>query len=127
MMAGRNNIEIPVQVTLSAVARQGRGYWIEIYGSKGTLVLGSDNQKDYVHGFGLWFTKLGEQPKAISADPDLAFKKTWTDGRIAPVARLQSWWAESIETGKPMIPGLAEGFTSQEVCDEIRESAHEEE
>ena len=34
-----------------STARQGQGYWMEIYGSEGTLVLGSSNQSDYVHGF----------------------------------------------------------------------------
>ena len=114
---------IPAQITLSAVAREGRGCWIEVYGSKGTLVLGSKNQKDYVHGFGLSLTKAGEQAKAVIPDQDLPFKRTWTDGRVAPVARLQSWWAESIENGEPIIPGLTEGLSSQIVCDRIRESA----
>lgn len=47
---------IPAQVTLSAVSKEGRGFWLEVYGSEGTLILGSDNQKDYVHGFGLWLS-----------------------------------------------------------------------
>ncbi len=117
-----NNQLIPTQISLSAVTKQGRGCWIEIYGSKGTLILGSDNQKDYVHGFGLWLTKSGEKTKSISPDNDLAFSTTWTDGRIAPVARLQSWWAESIRTGNPIVPGLSEGFASQKVVDKARES-----
>ncbi len=118
-----NNFSIPGQISLSAVTRQGRGFWLELYGSNGTLILGSDNQKDYVHGFGLWLTKAGEKTKVIIPDSDLTFPTTWTDGRIAPVARLQSWWAESIKTGQPMIPGLSEGLASQKVCDRVRESA----
>ena len=45
---------LPAQVSLASVTRPGRGYWIEVYGSEGTLVLGSSNQSDYVHGFQLW-------------------------------------------------------------------------
>ncbi len=118
-----NESLIPAQVTLSAVAREGRGCWLEVYGSQGTLLLGSDNQKDYVHGFGLWVSQVGEQLRSISPDKDLAFSTTWSDGRIAPVARLQGLWAESIRTRKPMIPGLAEGWFSQKVCDKAKESS----
>ncbi len=117
-----SDISIPTQITLSAVTRQGRGCWLEVYGSKGTLILGSKNQNDYVHGFELWLTQIGQEPKSINPDKEFKFDKTWSDGRIAPVARVQSWWAESIYSGEPMIPGLAEAFTSQKVCDRIRES-----
>ncbi|WP_269612707.1 Gfo/Idh/MocA family protein [Prochlorococcus marinus] len=116
-----NNL-IPVQVNLSAVTKQSRGFSLEIYGSNGTLVLSSDNQNDYVHGFGLWYSNKGEVLKNIQPDPDLSFSKIWTDGRIAPVARIQSWWAQSIKDGTPIIPGLAEGLASQIVCDKVKES-----
>ncbi|WP_320676689.1 Gfo/Idh/MocA family oxidoreductase [Prochlorococcus sp. MIT 1300] len=124
MIAGTHqNAEIPAQVTLSAVTRQGRGFWLEIYGSDGTLLLGSNNQKDYVHGFSLLHSNPGEPLISISPDSDLAFSRTWSDGRIAPVRRLQDWWGESIQSGIPMIPGLVEGAASQKVCDQILESA----
>ena len=116
-----NNL-IPVQVNLSAVTKQSRGFSLEIYGSNGTLVLSSDNQNDYVHGFGLWYSTEGEVLKNIQPDPDLSFSKIWTDGRIAPVARIQNWWAQSIKEGTPIIPGLAEGLASQIVCDKVKES-----
>ncbi len=114
---------IPAQVNLAAVARHGRGCWLEIYGSEGTILLGSDNQKDYVHGFGLWTAAAGEQLRSISPDADLSFPTTWSDGRIAPVTRLLGWWVDSIRTHRPMVPGLSEGFSSQQVCDRLMESA----
>ena len=107
----------PAQVALASVARNGRGCWLEIYGSEGSLVLGSANQKDYVHGFTLTIQKSGEAPRTIEPDDDLRLPTTWSDGRVAPVARLQSWWAESIQSGRPMVPGLAEGLASQIACD----------
>tara|TARA_B100000700_G_scaffold323074_1_gene426082 strand:- start:129 stop:1229 length:1101 start_codon:yes stop_codon:yes gene_type:complete len=116
-----NNL-IPVQVNLSAVTKQSRGFSLEIYGKNGTLILSSDNQKDYVHGFGLWFSSKGEVLKNIQPDSDISFSKIWSDGRIAPVARIQSWWIQSIKEGTPVIPGLVEGFSSQKVCDKIKES-----
>tara|TARA_Y100001968_G_scaffold229440_1_gene212235 strand:- start:161 stop:1261 length:1101 start_codon:yes stop_codon:yes gene_type:complete len=118
----KNNQKIPVQATLSGVTRQGRGCWIEIYGSEGTLILGSENQKDYVHGFGLWFAEKGCTLAAVPVDKALSFEKTWKDGRIAPVARIQNWWLKSIYEGTPIIPGLSEGISSQKVCDAINES-----
>tara|TARA_Y100001968_G_scaffold278767_1_gene274288 strand:- start:13128 stop:14234 length:1107 start_codon:yes stop_codon:yes gene_type:complete len=114
---------IPAQLNLSSVSMNGRGCWIEIYGSEGTLLLGSDNQKDYVHGFGLWQSENNSQMKRISPDVDFQFLKTWKDGRIAPVCRIQEWWAQSIFNDIPIIPGLLEGSESQKVCDKLKESA----
>jgi len=116
-----NNL-IPGQVNLSAVTKQSKGFSLEIYCRNGTLILSSDNQKDYVHGFGLWFSDKTDVIKNIQPDSDLAFSKIWTDGRIAPVARIQSWWAQSIKDGAPLIPGLVEGLASQKVCDKVKES-----
>jgi predicted dehydrogenase len=108
---------VPAQVTLASVTRCGRGHWLELYGSDATLVLGSSNQADYVHGFQLWMARPGESLRVVPADPDLAFPRTWEDGRIAPVRRLIGWWAEAIREGRPMLPGLAEAVASQRVCD----------
>ena len=113
---------VAAQLALSSVARNGRGCWIEIYGSKGSLVLGSENQKDYVHGFSLTLQQGGEAPRNVQPDEDLRFAMTWSDGRVAPVARLQSWWAQSIQKGHPMVPGLAEGLASQQACDKTLSS-----
>ena len=51
----------PCQVCL-VVYLSRAGTLVEIYGSKGTLVLGSDNQQDYVHGFRLWGSQEGGEP-----------------------------------------------------------------
>ncbi len=118
-----NNNLIPAQLSLSAVTKESRGFSLEIYGENGTLVLSSNNQKDYVHGFSLCFTKKGEKPKNIQPDQDFALSKTWTDGRIAPVARIHDWWYHSIKDETPIIPGLVEGLASQKVCDKIKESS----
>jgi predicted dehydrogenase len=75
---------LPAQVSLSSVSRHGRGYWIELYGSEGTLVLGSGNQSDYVHGFQLFLARGSEPLRPVAADPAHAFTRTWADGRVAP-------------------------------------------
>ncbi|WP_353292682.1 Gfo/Idh/MocA family oxidoreductase [Synechococcus sp. M16CYN] len=114
---GSSVCSVPAQITLASVARNGRGCWFEVYGSEGSLILGSENQKDYVHGFTLWHAASGESLRHIQPDTDLAFSTTWSDGRVAPVARVQSWWAQSIYSGKPMVPGLMEGIASRLCCD----------
>jgi predicted dehydrogenase len=111
---------VPAQVNLASVTRCGRGHWLELYGSEASLVLGSSNQADYVHGFQLWMARPGETLRAVPADPALAFPRTWEDGRIAPVRRLIGWWAEAITEERPMVPGLAEAVASQRVCDLAR-------
>ncbi|CAK6693702.1 MULTISPECIES: Gfo/Idh/MocA family protein [unclassified Synechococcus] len=116
-----SGVRTPAQVTLASVTRQGRGYWIELYGSEATLVLGSSNQSDYVHGFQLWMARPGEALRPLPADPSLAFARTWEDGRVAPVQRIQQWWAEAIREGRPMLPGLAEAVASQRCCDWARQ------
>ena len=113
---------VPAQVNLASVTRCGRGHWLELYGSEATLVLGSSNQGDYVHGFQLWMARQGESLRAVPADPSLAFARTWEDGRIAPVRRLIGWWAEAIREQRPMVPGLSEAVASQRVCDLARQA-----
>jgi hypothetical protein len=56
-------------------------------------------------------------------DPVLAFPRTWSDGRIAPVRRLIGSWEAAIREGRPMVPGLAEAAASQRCCDAARSFA----
>ena len=117
--ANQSQCLIPAQVNLSSVSLSGRGFWLEIYGSDGTIILGSSNQKDYVHGFGLWLAEGQGEPRIITPDVDIIFPKTWSDGRIAPVERIHEWWFSSISTGSPIVPGLLEGLSSQRVCEKL--------
>ena len=116
---------VPAQVSLASVTRPGRGYWIEIYGSEGSLVLGSSNQGDYVHGFQLWQARGGEGLQLVEPDPQLAFERTWVDGRVAPVQRILHGWATAVREGKPLVPGLTEAVLSQACCDLALRSARD--
>jgi predicted dehydrogenase len=111
---------VPAQLNLSSVTRRGRGCWLELYGRDGTAVLGSDNQADYVHGFGLWLSQAGEPLRAVDSDPRWSFTRTWEDGRIAPVERIHGWWSAAVREGRPMLPGLGEALLSQRCCDWAR-------
>ena len=114
---------IPCQVSLSSISKNGRGFSLEIYGSEGSLILKSENQKDYVHGFNLKYSNKENKIQNLTADSVFNFEKTWTDGRIAPVIRIQDLWAESIINKTPIIPGLCEGLASHRICEAIRESS----
>jgi len=114
---------IPCQVSLSSISKNGRGFSLEIYGSEGSLILKSENQKDYVHGFNLKYSNNENKIQNLTADSRFNFEKTWTDGRIAPVLRIQNLWAESIINKTPIVPGLCEGLASHKVCEAIRESS----
>ncbi len=113
---------IPCQVMLSTVTYQGRGHWLEVYGDRGTLILGSDHQSDYVHGFKLWAATAG-QPLAEVAIPDrLAFPKTYPDGRLAPFIRVVDNWVDAIDQGEAIAPSLVEGINSQRLIDLTHQS-----
>lgn len=112
----------PCQVCLSSVSYQGRGHWIEVYGSDGTLILGSSNQKDYIHGFQLWGSKAGEDLAEITIPSNLQFPKIHDDGRISTFLRVLDRWMEGISRHESLVPSLREGVYSQLLMDLTHES-----
>jgi predicted dehydrogenase len=110
------------QANLSAVTYQGRGHWLEIYGDQGTLILGSDNQGDYVHGFKLWGSQQGAPLTEVEIPERLAFPKTYTDGRLAPFVRVVDRWVQGIDQGESLTPSLKEGVYSQLLMDLTHQS-----
>lgn len=107
----------PCHVCLSSVTYQGRGHWVEVYGDRGTLILGSDNQKDYVHGFRLWAAPTGKPLAEIEIPNRLVFPRNYSDGRIAPFIRVIDQLVQAIDSGKPITPSLKEGVYSQLLMD----------
>jgi predicted dehydrogenase len=107
----------PCQLNISSVTYQGRGHWVEIYGEEGTLVLGSDNLKDYVHGFKLYAATKESNLKEIEIPKRLAFDQVFTDGRLAPFIRVIDRFIESIDSKKSLTPSLKEGYYSQLLMD----------
>ena len=112
----------PCQMTLSAATYQGRGHWLEVYGDRGTLILGSDNPKDYVHGFKLMGSQTGEPLVTLDIPDRLAFPRTWDDGRIAPFVRIVDRWVQGIDQGKSIAPSLQAGVYSQLLMDLAHQS-----
>jgi predicted dehydrogenase len=118
----------PCQVALSAVTYQGRGHWVEVYGDRGTLLLGSDNQSDYVHGFRLLGSQHGEPLQELEIPERLAFPQTYPDGRLAPFVRVVDRWVEGMDEGRfsqggaSPSPSLREGVYSQLLMDLTHQS-----
>ena len=112
----------PCQVNISSVAYGGRGHWLEIYGEKGSLVLGSDNLKDYVHGFKLFHCPAGKAMTELEIPKRLAFPQVFTDGRLAPVIRVMDQWSTSIDQGLGFSPSLRDGVYSQLLMDLTHQS-----
>ena len=109
--------DTPIQMCLSSTTYQGRGHFVEVYGEKGTLILGSDNQKDYVHGFTLRFAPAGGEFESLEIPDRLEFPKAYADGRLAPFVRVVDAWVQGIEAGRAIAPSLEEGVYSQLLMD----------
>ncbi|MEM9005510.1 MAG: Gfo/Idh/MocA family oxidoreductase [Cyanobacteria bacterium P01_F01_bin.86] len=114
---------IPCQVTISSVTYAGRGHWVEVYGDRGTLILGSDNLKDYVHGFKLFGAEAGQPLTELPIPEQLAFPKTFDDGRLAPFIRVIDHWVNCIDQGQASAPSITEGVYSQLLMDLAHQSS----
>ncbi|MBW4612860.1 MAG: Gfo/Idh/MocA family oxidoreductase [Desmonostoc vinosum HA7617-LM4] len=107
----------PCQVAISAVVHASRTHWIEVYGDRATLVLGSENQKDYIHGFRLWGSQPGKPLTEIEIPNRLIFPKNHADGRISAFIRVIDQWVQGIKRQQQTIPSLREGVYSQLLMD----------
>jgi predicted dehydrogenase len=112
----------PCQICISSVTYQGRGHWVEVYGDRGTLILGSENQKDYVHGFRLLAAPVGKSLVDLEIPNRLEFPRNYSDGRIAPFMRVVDQWVQGIDHQESTIPSLREGVYSQLLMDLSHES-----
>ncbi len=112
----------PCQLSISAVVHAPRPHWVEVYGDKGTLVLGSENQKDYVHGFRVQGSQPGKPLTEIQIPNRLIFPKNYADGRISAFIRVIDQWVEGIDRGEAIAPSLREGVYSQLLMDLSHES-----
>jgi predicted dehydrogenase len=116
----------PCNISLSTATYSGRGHWLTVYGENGTLVLGSSNQSDYVHGFSLYQGKLDRPELEVMPIPtEYDLPKTYADGRLAPVLAICDRWVRAIQTRQPMTPSLYEGAWSQLLMDLTQRSHYE--
>ncbi|GAB1537502.1 hypothetical protein NUACC21_01460 [Scytonema sp. NUACC21] len=112
----------PCQVSISAAVHAQRTHWVEVYGEGGSLVLGSENQKDYIHGFRVWTSTPGKPLTEIEIPNRLLFPKNFADGRISAFIRVIDQWVQGIERKQQTVPSLQEGIYSQLLMDLSHES-----
>jgi len=113
----------PCQLSISAVTYQGRGHWVEVYGDRGTLVLGSGNLNDYVHGFRFYAAPAGQPLAEVAVPERLDFTQVFSDGRLAPFIRVVDRWVQAIDRGQSLTPSLREGVYSQLLMDLTHQSS----
>ncbi len=107
----------PCQVCISAVVHAPRPHCLEVYGDQGTLILESENQKDYIHGFRVWGNQVGKPYAEIEIPNHFIFPKNYADGRISAFLRVVDKWVEGIDRGEAVSPSLREGVYSQLLMD----------
>lgn len=112
----------PCQISISAVIHAPRTHWMEVYGDRGTLILGSENQKDYIYGFNVWGSKTGKPLTQIEIPNRLIFPRNYADGRISALIRVVDHWLVGIHKGEAIVPSLREGVYSQLLMDCCHES-----
>lgn len=112
----------PCQINITSVSYHGRGHWVEIYGDRGSLVLGSDNLQDYVHGFTLQAATADQALQLVPIPEHLEFPQTFADGRLAPFIRVVDHWVNCIDRQTLQTPTLREGVYSQLLMDLTHQS-----
>ncbi len=112
----------PCQLSISAVVHAPRTHWVEVYGDRGTLIVGSENQKDYIHGFRVWGSQVGKPLTEIEIPNRLIFPKNYADGRISAFIRVVDQWVQGIDRNQEITPSLREGIYSQLLMDLSHES-----
>jgi len=108
---------VPCHISISSVAHTGRGHWIEVYGDRGSLTIGSPSQTDYIYGFKLWGAKVGEERAELSVPDRLEFPKQYSDGRLSAFLRVVDAFVSGIDRGYATVPSIDEGVYSQLLMD----------
>jgi len=110
----------PSQVSLSAVIHASRTHALEVYGDRGTLVLESNHQKDYIYGLRLWGAHIGQPLIELDIPTELLFPHNpdnYSDGRICAYIRVVDQWVKGIVHRQQVVPSLSEGVYSQLLMD----------
>jgi hypothetical protein len=110
---------VPGSLSVAADAFLGSGHRLEVYGSRGTLVL-ENRTADHVSGFTLAVgTRDGG---ALAPVPVGEPEGPAGDGRVAATSAIVRRFVDAITTGRPASPGLEEGVRVQELIEAVREA-----
>jgi predicted dehydrogenase len=115
---------MPVSAVISAVARQGKGHRVELYGEKKVLVLESTDLTDYGKGFGVWEgSPPGVRLRRRPLPDHLRNQRSCGDGRLAPFVRLAQRFVDAVREGRLGVgPSFWEGLRAQVLMDAVREA-----
>ncbi|HRD41989.1 MAG TPA: Gfo/Idh/MocA family oxidoreductase, partial [Prochlorococcaceae cyanobacterium AMR_MDS_5431] len=112
-----SNYTVPIQINLSSILSYGRGFWIEFYGTQSALIIGNENQNDFINDFGLWMAPPGQPLRRLPIDQNLSLDLRGDNHKVAATSKLQTWWARSILCGQSITPGLMEAYWGKVVCE----------
>lgn len=109
----------PINLVISTVAPLGKGHWIEFYGERKVLVLGSKNLLDYGKGFRVWVGNHGaKRLRRLNLPGAIEFEMEFEDGRVAPFVRLAERFVDAIQGNKLDVrPSFKDGFRAQVLLD----------
>jgi predicted dehydrogenase len=109
----------PVTVVISTVAPFGKGHWIELHGEKKSLTIGSGALRDYGKGFGVWEgMSSSTSTREIPLPAELEFEREYSDGRVAPFARLAQRFIDVIARKEGDAgPSFQDGVRAQVLLD----------
>lgn len=111
-----------VNASASNVMYGGRGHWIEIYGTQGTLKLINPNLKDSVYGFELWESgPRMEGVKKIIVSGDLSKRRgDYQDGRLPIFILTAKKFIDAIQNKKKTDCSFIDGLRVQRVIEAMR-------
>jgi predicted dehydrogenase len=116
----------PVSVTISSIACVERGHRLEFCGEKGTLILVSENSRDYARGFEvhLGHREDGLQRRIVpNPQPD---GRPDEDGRIRPFVSLAQRFVDAVAVGDfEARPSFLDGLRARCLMDAAKESSSE--
>lgn len=95
-------------VTVSQVAAQGTGHWLEVHGSKGSATAGSPMVSDYGKGFSCSATSRSDG-QTFTPDLPVSPADAHSDGRIGLMESLAAKFVQ----GEGDLPSFVDGLRSQ--------------
>ncbi|MCW8131189.1 MAG: Gfo/Idh/MocA family oxidoreductase [Planctomycetota bacterium] len=108
-------------VSIGTASIQGSGHRVEIYGSRGSLVL-ENVSADYIAGFSLRYALRNEDRKLIAFPEESAGSGAGVDGRIGATASILTRFFQAIVSGAAAEPSLPDGIRVQELMEWTKQS-----
>ncbi len=116
--------ETPVILTLSSVAPADGGHWIEFFGEKKTMRVGTGDPRDYEKGFSVWIGEPGSKRlRRFPVPAPLRFERTFRTSGVAPLRMLAQRLVDAAQ-GKIRNPrpSFEDGFRAQLLIDSAFQS-----